>query len=280
MAYTVKSMELSTGVRLPYVEQGPSSGRPVIFLHGVTDSWRSFESAMPHLSQEIRAFAVTQRGHAGAGQPASGYRTRQFAADIAAFVQELNLGPVVLVGHSMGSTHAMRFAIDFPELTLGLVCGGSIPSYRNCAGIVDLWRSAVSTLSDPIDPSFVREFQESTVSQPIAQEFMDTAIQESLRMPAAVWRAVFESFFEDDFATELDRISAPVLLVWGDQDGLTSRNDQETLLSTISGSQLVVYEGAGHALHWEQPERFASDVTGFVQSLVHDAERRGRAAHA
>lgn len=105
----VRSVRLSSRITLPYVEQGDPRGVPVLFLHGVTDSWRSFEPVLPHLPKSMRAFALTQRGHGDADRPAS-YRTRDFAADIAAFLDALELDSAVLVGHSMGTTNALRAA--------------------------------------------------------------------------------------------------------------------------------------------------------------------------
>ena len=64
----------------------------------------------------------------------------------------------------------------------------------------------MSRLTDPIDPGFVREFQESTLAQPVSCAFLDTVGRESLKVPARVWRAAFAGFFEDDFAAELDKI--------------------------------------------------------------------------
>ena len=52
-----KSISLPTGVRLGYVEQGDPGGTPVIFLHGVTDSWHSFEHVLPLLTTNVRALA-------------------------------------------------------------------------------------------------------------------------------------------------------------------------------------------------------------------------------
>ena len=57
-----KFVSLSTGVRIEYVEQGKADGVPVIFLHGVTDSWRSFERVLPLRPPNIHAFALSQRG--------------------------------------------------------------------------------------------------------------------------------------------------------------------------------------------------------------------------
>src|SRR5688500_18876730 len=91
----VKSVELPTGVRLPYVEQGDPAGVPVLLLHGYTDSWRSWEPVLPHLPNAIHAVALSQRGHGDADRPASGYRPEDFAADVAAFVDTLGLRPAI-----------------------------------------------------------------------------------------------------------------------------------------------------------------------------------------
>src|ERR1700741_4320453 len=106
-----KTIELSPGVALNYVEHGARAGFPVVFLHGLTDSWRSFELVMPHLSPSIRAFALTQRGHGDSDRPATGYRSGDFSADVAAFLTSVGIDAALLVGHSLGSTNAMRFAI-------------------------------------------------------------------------------------------------------------------------------------------------------------------------
>jgi non-heme chloroperoxidase len=267
MTPLIKSVELPDRIKLPYVEQGDPSGVPMILLHGYTDSWRSFEPVLPHLPESIHAFALTQRGHGDADRPATGYHTRDFAADVEAFTDTLGLGPAIVVGSSMGSTNAQRFAIDYPKRVLGLVLASSFATYQSNPMAIDFWQSGVSQLTDPIDPGFVREFQESTLAQPISPAFLGTVVQEGLKVPARVWRAAFEGFLEDDFASELDKIEAPTLLVWGARDTLCPRHDQHVLLRAIPGARLVVYERAGHALHWEEPERFAADLVAFVNGL-------------
>jgi non-heme chloroperoxidase len=85
---------------------------------------------------------------------------------------------------------------------------------------------------------------------------------------------VFEGFFEDDFSGDLDKINAPTLIVWGDQDAFCSRSDQDAIAQAIAGSQLVVYPGAGHGLHWEEPGRFAADLLAFAENLGGSGTRR------
>jgi pimeloyl-ACP methyl ester carboxylesterase len=189
MSFAVNSVELANGVRLPYVEQGDPLGVPVLLLHGITDSWHSFERVLPHLPDSIRAFTLSQRGHGDADRPTTGYRPQDFAADLAAFMHALDLGPAVIAGHSMGASIAQRFAIDHPGRTLGLVLVGSLTTWRGHPDFVELWDSVVSTLTDPIDPDFVREFQESTLARPVPPAFLETVVRESLKLPARVWKA-------------------------------------------------------------------------------------------
>jgi len=260
-----RSAGLSTGVTVRYVEQGARDGTPVIFLHGVTDSWWSFEPVLRHLPVEIRAFAVSQRGHGDSDRPPRGYAFSDLAADLHAFMDVVDLPSAVLVGHSMGALVAQRFAVDHPKRVDGLVLTGAFPTLYRHAAIREFVATVVSRLRDPVDPAMVREFQASTLARPVPSEFLERVVSESLKVPARVWNATFEAFLTTpDFSRELAAVGAPALIVWGDRDGYAVRADQEALLAAIPGARLLTYEGGGHAVHWEEPVRFAHDVARFV----------------
>jgi len=262
----IKTIELPGRAKLQYVEQGDPSGVPVLFLHGITDSWHSFERVLPLLPRSVHAFALSQRGHGDSDRPSTAYQPGDFAADLAAFMEALDLGPAVIAGHSMSSLIAQRFALDYPERTRGLVLIGSFIALRNNPGIPE-FREAVSNLKDPIEPSFALEFQQSTLAREVPQVFLETAVRESLKVPARVWRAALEGLAESDHSGEIGKIEAPTLIVWGDRDLFCIRADQEALRAAIKGSRLAVYTGTGHAPHWEEPERFTSDVVAFIDGL-------------
>lgn len=263
----INSLTLPDGTRLQYAESGTSNGMPALLLHGVTDSLRSFEPVLPHLPPSIRAIALTQRGHGDSDRPPTGYRTRDFAADAAAVLDALDIERCVIVGHSMGSANAMRFAIDFPQRTAGLVLAGAFASFRRNAGLVEFWETTIRHLTDPVAPALARDFQLSTIAEDVSPAFIEVAIRESLKVPARVWRAAFAGMFEDDFARELGRISAPTLIVWGARDAFCPQADQLALKTAIARARLMVYPDAGHAVHWDEPSRFAADLAGFVRSL-------------
>jgi pimeloyl-ACP methyl ester carboxylesterase len=255
-------------VTLPYVEQGDPAGIPVLLLHGVTDSLRSFEGVLPYLPPNIHAFALTQRGHGDADRPQIGYLMRDFAADVAAFMDEVGLEVAVIAGSSMGSSVAQRFAIDYPERVIGLVLMAAFFNYLENPAVVEFWEQGVAPLTDPIDPAFAREFQESTLAKPIAPAMLDMVVAESLKVPAHVWKGVFKGILENDDSAEVSRITAPTLILWGDQDAFAPRRDQDALVGAIANSRLIVYEGHGHATHWEDPERTARDIVTFVAEII------------
>lgn len=261
-AITTEQAELPDGLRLPYAEHGDPAGAPLLLLHGYTDSWRSFAPLLPHLPASIRAVAPSMRGHGDAGRPASGYRAADLAADIAGLMDALGLDSAVVLGHSMGSQVARRLAADRPGRVRGLVLVGAFASLHGNPVVRELWDGAVSTLEDPVDPGFVRAFQESTVARPVPPALLDTAVAESLKVPARIWRAALQAQMEPGDAPA--RIEAPALLLWGDQDAIATRADQDALLAAMPRARLVVHAGAGHAPHWEEPARVAADVAAFV----------------
>lgn len=266
MTPVIRTIALATEVELEYVEQGNPSGVPVIFLHGITDSWHSYELVLPLLPKSIHAFALSQRGHGDSQRPVAGYHPQGFAADIAAFMDALKIKRAVIVGHSMGSYIAQCFAMNHPERMLGLVLVGSFKTLKGDRGIQEFWDTAVSQLVDPIDPNFALEFQKSTLALPVPPTFLDTVVHESLKVPARVWQAAFKGLMESDLSGDLDKIKAPTLIVWGDKDAYFLRDQQDALAAGISSSKLVIYPGVGHGVHWEAPKRFADDLLSFIES--------------
>jgi non-heme chloroperoxidase len=272
MSRSTHSTQLSTGVRLPYLEQGDPSGVPMVLLHGYSDSSRSFELLLPHLPESIHAYTLTQRGHGDADKPVWGYRPEDFAADVAAFLDAIGVEAAVIVGHSGGSYAAQRFALDYPERTLGLVLIGSFQAFRDNPGALEL-NEVVAQLTDPVDREFVREFQESCVARPVPPAFMEAIIDGSCQVPARVWKAYLEDLLGADVPTENGTIAAPTLIQWGDQDAFVPRSDQDALLAAIPRARLSSYRGTGHCPHWEEPERAAAEIAAFTARVVEAASR-------
>jgi pimeloyl-ACP methyl ester carboxylesterase len=147
---------------------------------------------------------------------------------------------------------------------MGLVLIGSFTTVQGNAQVKELWDSVISKITDPIDPNFVKGFQQSTLNKPVPQEFLDAVVQESLKAPARVWQAALKGLMESDISGELGKIKTPTLILWGDKDSFFLRDEQDALAKGIRNSQLIVYAGLGHSPGWEDPKRVASDLTAFI----------------
>jgi pimeloyl-ACP methyl ester carboxylesterase len=264
--HALKSIKLQSGVRLEYAEQGSTTGTPVIFLHGYTDSWQSFNQVLPLLPESIHAYAISQRGHGASDQPVVGYTPDDFALDVADFMRELDINSAIIVGHSMGATVAQRFALDYPYMAKALVLVGAFASFTTNAGIAEL-RSIVDRIEDPVDSGFVYEFQKSTLFKPIPPQALQTYVNESKKLPARVWKAVATEALSVDYSKALENLSMPTLIMWGDKDIFCPESDQYILAKAIRKSTLLLHEGVGHAIHWEDPERFTSNLLSFINTI-------------
>ena len=259
---SAKTVALPTNVQLEYVEQGKTKGVPLILLHGFTDSWYSFSQVLPFLPGDLHVYAISMRGHGNSSRPEKGYRPQDFAADIAAFIKTMHTGPAIIVGHSFGSLVAQQLAIDHPNLLQGLVLIGTFANVSTNPVLTQM-KEVMTNLHDPIDNKFVEEFQKSTLAQPVPDLFINTIIQESMKVPARVWAQGVEGFLPVNNTAALKKFKKPTLILWGGKDQLCPRADQLTLNHLIKGSQLFEYELAGHGLHWEEPKRFAFDLIAF-----------------
>jgi pimeloyl-ACP methyl ester carboxylesterase len=257
---------LATGVTLHYLEQGHLHGEPVIMLHGFTDSWNTYALALPHLSPAYHVYALDQRGHGESSKTAADFTVERFVADVVAFMDAQGIAKATVVGHSLGSMVAQLVAIHHPDRVNKLVLIGSMTVGGN-PGVLE-FNEAVQTLTDPIDPVFARDFQTSTQINEISPVFLDKVVAESLKVPAQVWRQTMASFVQQETTHDLYKISAPTLILWGDQDPYFLRSDQETLAALIPQATLRIYEQVSHNPHWEQPERFVADLEQFLAATA------------
>ncbi|MCZ3389882.1 MAG: alpha/beta hydrolase [Actinomycetia bacterium] len=262
---TSRRVHLRTGVSLAYIEQGNRSGSSVLLLHAWGESLGSFDPLMPQLTGSPHLVAVDQRGHGLADKPTDGYDLDSLAADVEAFMDAVELRSVVLVGSSSGGYVAQQLVLRAPDRVEGLVLVGSPRSLRGQHPLA----AELQRLTDPVDPGWVREFLALfPLCHEVPQWYLDDRVRDATLMPADVWRASFAGLTTSPAPTDIGRITVPTLIIWGDRDGLLTRQDQDALALRIGGSTLVVYEGVGHLVLWEQPGRVAADISAFIRALA------------
>ena len=248
------------------MEAGDSDGAPLVLLHGPTDSWRSFEPLLAELPPEVHAFALTQRGHAGATGEAARYAPVDLAADLVAFMDAIGLYRATVLGHSGAGFTAQSFARHHPDRAQGLILLATPYTLAGNEAFNELLRT-VAKLRDPLDPDFVREFVTGTTTEAVPSQFLDTIVEEALKLPVHTWRGALYGLLQAENPGAVPHIEAPALLLWGDRDELCTPEDLEALLAALPDARLAVVHGAGHSPHWEDPRACAAQIARFSRAV-------------
>ncbi|WP_115787542.1 alpha/beta fold hydrolase [Arthrobacter silvisoli] len=272
----LRRVQLRTGITVPCLVRRPADGcelndraapkapPPLLLLHPWAESRRTFDRLLPLLPPSFTILVPDLRGQGDADKPEDGYSLAQMADDVAALLEALGIASACVLGSSSGGYLAQQLAVDRPELVHSLILVGAPLSLRSRPAFA----AEVGKLSDPVDEQWVRDsLSWFTLLHTVPAWFIEDRVQDGVAMPARAWKGILAGLCEAVPPTEHGSIAVPTLILWGAHDSLLPRRHQETLAARIPGARLVVYEGTGHLLLWECPERVGADVAEFLESV-------------
>ena len=259
-----KQVRLPNGIRLAYVELGNPKGRPVLLLHGYTDTSRSWSLIAPYL-QDHRLLIPDQRGHGATDAPACCYGPSQFADDARLFLDAMGVQRAAVAGHSMGSMVAMAMAADYPERVSSVTLIGAtarVPVKRG-----DWLYEQVAALKslDPNSP-FLKEWHPANQPTPIDPTFAKFANDELLAIPMHVWRGVMRELAYLPVGRHAVDIKAPVLILSGGKDPLFPAEHHASLVEAFPDAEAHVFAELGHNPLWERPAVLGELIARFLRT--------------
>ncbi|MFD2051644.1 alpha/beta fold hydrolase [Mesorhizobium calcicola] len=229
----------------------------LLLVHGFTDTSRSFSLLARHLAGR-RLVIPDLRGHGGS-QAGEGCGIADFASDIAALIDRLQLDRPVVVGHSLGAMVAIALAARHRELVGGLVllAGTLKPDLAQDHPLV----LGVETLRDPISPADPFYARWHACLPGVPQAFLAGLAKDASTMPASRWRAILKEIRSADLSAAARAVQARTLIIAGGCDPLFGEAHQQALSQSLAGASLVRAEECGHNPHWEDPA-FVAEVIG------------------
>lgn len=260
------------GTRLYVEDTGPgSTGETVVFSHGLLWCTELFAPQIEALRGRYRCIAWDHRGQ---GKSAPDHRhcigIELVWQDAVALLDRLAPGPVHFVGLSMGGFVGMRVASRRPELLRSLVLVETtadpeplenVPRYRLLTNVVRLL--GARAVVGRVEPIMLGR----TIRADPARADDRRRFAEIMTRRRDVWRAVNGVIDRAGVYDELARITAPTLVVVGEEDAATVPAKSERLRDAIAGAKLVRIPRAGHSSSVEEPAAVTAAIESFLASL-------------
>lgn len=258
-----QAVTLPNGVTLRYVEAGDPKGKPLVLIHGWTDTSRSWALLLPQLKRH-RLIIPDLRGHGGSDKPECCYSIGEFSNDIGLLLDAKGIQRASFAGHSLGSFVTQRLAFDHPERVDRIVLIGSTatPAFKPNDGLWD----TVMALGDKIDPEdpFIVDWVNGPT--PIDPAYRAAIRQETAAIPKRVWQGVAREVVTTQLGPAAAKINAPAMIIWGDQDPLFGAEMQASLRAALPHASFHSFKGLGHNTHWEAPAEIGTLIAEFVDS--------------
>lgn len=272
------------GIRLAYDDVGPAVAtappRPaVVCLHAIGHGAADFARLAARLGDRRRVLALDWPGQGWSDPDRVAPSSRRYAELLAGFLAAADVGPVVLVGNSVGGGAAIRHAAAHPETVRGLVLANTsgLDKFdvvtRVACGLMARFFAAGARGARWFPPAFAAYYRSVLPSAPAAEQRRRIVASASEIAPllAAAW-AGFASP-DADLRAHAPRIACSVLFTWATRDRFIQLRRSLPAIRTFPNARVVKFR-AGHAPQLETPEAFEEEVARFVDGL-HGLDGRG-----
>ncbi len=257
-------------------------GPPLLLVHGITSSSRTWKSVMSKLAGKHTVIAPDLLGHGRSAKPQGDYSLGAYASGMRDLLVTLDIPKVTVVGHSLGGGIAMQFAYQFPDRIsrLVLVDSGGIGREVNPALRAAALPGAEYVLPLLFTPTLhdaglkVRNFlagiglRGSADMEGVAEGFASLTEADARRAFVHTVRSVIDPTGQRVSAADRLYLTAeiPSMIVWGDHDRIIPVDHATVAHELMPGSRLEIFSGAGHFPFNDDPDRFVRVLEDFIAS--------------
>jgi pimeloyl-ACP methyl ester carboxylesterase len=262
------------GVQLHVVETGNATGRPIVFVHGLSQCWLSWSRQMnSDLADTFRLVAIDLRGHGLSDKPREGYTdSKLWADDLHAVIQALGLDHPLLCGWSYGPLVMLDYVRHYGEDNIGGLnfVGGvtKLGSEEAAAvlsqGFIALLPGFFSTDAEESARALGSLLSMCFVGELTAEERY-LMLGYNLSVPPYVRQALLSRALDNDDL--LPRIRKPVLITHGARDAVVKAAVIDQQMKRIPNARIQIMANAGHGCCWEEAPAYNRNLREFVSSL-------------
>ena len=244
------------GQEIYYEKQG--SGEPLLLLHGWGVDSTTFSSLIPWLSQHFTVYTLDFCGFGKSPAPKSVWGVSDYADMTEAFIKSEKIENPILLGHSFGGRVCLYLGARGIGKKILLVDAAGVRPKRTFKYYLRVYsyKAAKHFFSLP----FLRNYKEKVLNF-----WRKNSPSSDYKNTQGVMRGIFVKVVNEDLCFLMPKITAPTLLIYGENDTATPVSDARVMESKIKGSGLAVIPNAGHYSFLEQPRTFRLIVESFLQ---------------
>ncbi|MGA7915486.1 MAG: alpha/beta hydrolase [Candidatus Acidiferrales bacterium] len=236
----------------------------ILFVPGWTMPGWIWQKQMDYFAHDYRVVAMDPRSQGESTQTSDGLYPAARARDIKAVVDQLHLAPVVIVSWSMAVVETLAYVYqfgtgDFAGLILvdsdagGRVPGYDDPDFATLKGVLEDRQNSAD--------QFIRKLN---FHKPQPEDYLQKVIKASLRVPTNTAVALLVGYYTADYRSVLPKIDKPTVVCVAKSPYMGTVVEMQT---KIKGSKLEVFEGDGHAIFVDDPDKFNALLEDFLLDL-------------
>ena len=265
-------------IELGYAVYG--RGAPLLLIEGLGYASCMWFKQLPALASRYQVVVFDNRGVGDSDKPDEPYSIAQMADEAAGVLEGLGIGPAHVLGVSMGGMIAQELALRRPELVRGLVLACTTLGGRAAVPMApETMRSMFALRQDlpthealllamkfAVSPAYFRDAQDE-LRQIVAWRLEQPT-------PRHAWMRQWEAGAAHDAAERAHKITAPTLILSGDEDLIVPVENAHLLAERIPNARLEIFPG-GHLFFVEQADAFNSAVLRFLDELPTRSQESG-----
>lgn len=240
---------------IEYQDEG--AGKTALFLHGWQDNLRTFDLLASSLSPKNRIVRLDLPGFGQSEAPKKAWDLDDYVRLVRNFIQKLNLRVDALVGHSFGGRIAIKGAAEgeLQPRKIILVGSAGITKNRTLRHLLLRLLAKTGGWATHLPPLLIwREKLRAKIYGLIGSDYWK----------AGALKETFAKIVSEDLKANAKKITAPTLLIWGENDAETPLSDGRRFSRLIPDSKLEVISGAGHFVHREKYREVAKLIQEFL----------------